>query len=123
MANNLKQETAKGFYFAGLIESWGRGTINMVNDCKALNIPEPQYSYQTSFFSITFLKSVNDPVNDRQRIILNLIKSNKFITREQLATGCNISIETIKRDLKKLKELNIIIRKGSDKTGCWKIRI
>ena len=40
-------------------------------DCKALNIPEPQYNYQASFFSITFLKSVNEPVNERQKNLLN----------------------------------------------------
>jgi len=64
---------------------------------------------------------VNDPVNDRQKIILNLIKNNKFATREQLATECNISIETIKRDIRKLRQLKLIKRIGSDKTGYWKI--
>jgi len=29
--------------------------------------------------------------------------------------------ETIKRDLKKLKELKIIKRVGSDKTGYWEV--
>ncbi|MDA3779206.1 MAG: hypothetical protein PF487_03080 [Bacteroidales bacterium] len=47
---------AKIFYFAGLIESWGRGTINIVNDCKAANLPEPIYNYKATYFSIRFIK-------------------------------------------------------------------
>ena len=110
----------KYFILPDLLKVWGE-VLSIVNDCKAFNIPEPLYDYQASFFSITFLKSVNDPVNERQKIILNLIKSNKFITREQLATECNISIETIKRDFRKVRQLKLIERIGSDKTGYWKI--
>ncbi len=112
---------AKVFYFAGLIESWGRGTINIINDCKALNIPEPEYNYQAGFFSIIFYKKVNVPVNDRQKGILELLKNNPLLTINQISNHFKVTRLTIIRNLKKLRELNLIKRIGSDKTGHWEV--
>jgi predicted HTH transcriptional regulator len=60
---------------------------------------------------------VNDPVNDRLSEIKKLITNNKHITREELARRCAVSVETIKRDILKLKKNNELIRIGSDKSG------
>ncbi len=64
---------------------------------------------------------VNVPVNDRQIKIINEIQKNKKITQVELADKYNVNEKTIKRDLKKLKELNLIKRVGADKTGYWQI--
>ena len=45
----------------------------------------------------------------------------KYITVEELRSNLIAGRETIKRDIRKLKQLKIIERIGSDKTGYWKI--
>jgi ATP-dependent DNA helicase RecG len=64
---------------------------------------------------------INEPVNDRQKEILRLIEKNRAISISELADNCKAARETVKRDLKKLKELNFIQRFGSDKAGYWEL--
>ncbi len=53
--------------------------------------------------------------------IIELIKKNKRITRQELADKIGKSIEGIDYNLKKLKEEGIIERIGPDKGGYWKL--
>ena len=64
------------------------------------------------------VKPQNDTVNDT---VFNLITQNNKITAVEISELLNISLSTVKRKIKKLKEKNIIERAGSDKTGYWKI--
>jgi len=64
------------------------------------------------------VKPQNDTVNDT---VFNLITQNNKITAVEISELLNISLSTVKRKIKKLKEKNIIERVGSDKTGYWKI--
>ena len=64
---------------------------------------------------------VNEPVNERQLSIISLIKNNNSISINELADQCKAGRETIKRDLKKLKEMKLVKRVGSDKAGFWEI--
>ena len=70
----------------------------------------------------------NDPLNVPKNVpikrleqILNLIKEDNNITIEQLAHICKVSDKTIKRDIAKLKEQELLSREGSLKSGAWKI--
>lgn len=64
---------------------------------------------------------VSDPVNERVNRVLQMLGQNKYSTREQLADASNVSVETIKRDLRKLREQGRLKRIGSDKTGYWEV--
>jgi len=64
------------------------------------------------------VKPVNDTVNDT---VFSLIKQNNKITATQISESLNISLSTVKRRIKELREHKIIERIGSDKTGYWKI--
>ena len=64
------------------------------------------------------VKSKNDTVNDT---VFSLIEQNNKITATQISEKLNISLSTVKRRIKELKEQKIIERIGSDKTGYWKI--
>ena len=73
---------------------------------------------------------VNDPVNDlvndlvnlTQRSLLDALISNRAATYEQLANTVGISTSSVKRNLRKLCELELIERVGSDKTGHWIVK-
>ena len=53
--------------------------------------------------------------------ILELIKENPNITRQEMASIIGITIEGIDKNIRKLKTENKITRIGSDKTGYWEI--
>ena len=48
-----------------------------------------------------------------------MIKNNKYVSQEDMSEKCNVSIETIKRDIKKMQENKIVRCIGSKKTGYW----
>jgi len=62
--------------------------------------------------------TANDTVNDT---VFNLITQNNKITALEISDLLKISLSTVKRKIKNLKEKRIIERIGSDKTGYWKI--
>lgn len=67
------------------------------------------------------IDTVNDTVNQKNDTVFLLIKQNNSITANEIAEKLGISLATAKRRIKELKEIKLIERVGSDKTGCWKI--
>ena len=74
---------------------------------------------------LTLYDLVNDPVNDSVNKtalrILTEIKKNRYLTYEELANNLGISIATIRRNIKTLKDMGLIVREGSAKTGYWRV--
>jgi predicted HTH transcriptional regulator len=72
---------------------------------------------------------INDPINDpiklddRERIIIRLIRDNQGITRNQIAEIIGCSESTVKRCIQKMTADNIIRRIGSNKNGEWIVLI
>jgi fido (protein-threonine AMPylation protein) len=71
------------------------------------------------------VKIENDTVNDTVKIendtVFFLINQDNKITAKQISEKLNLSLSTIKRRLKVLKDKELIVRIGGDKTGHWKI--
>ena len=64
------------------------------------------------------VKSTNDTVNDT---VFSLISQDKNITATEISQRLNMSLSTVRRKIKNLKEDGFVERVGSDKTGYWKI--
>ena len=58
---------------------------------------------------------------NRLLAIIDLIKKDRAISTESLATTLKITRRTVARDIEKLKENGVLIRIGHDKGGYWKI--
>ncbi len=117
---------ANVFYYAGYIEAWGRGTLSIIKQMAQAGLPEPDFSTKGGGFEIAFnyepvSEPVSEPVNKRQQAIIGLIQNNNSISINELAESCKAGRETRKRELKKLKELKLLQRVGSDKAGYWEI--
>lgn len=61
-------------------------------------------------------------LNKNQIKIINFIKENPYITRNELAIKLNITTDGVKYNLKKLIDNNIIERIGPDNGGYWSIK-
>ena len=64
---------------------------------------------------------VTAKVTVNQQKIINALKDNPFVTQKELATIVGITEKSIKSNMKKLQQNNIIRRIGADKNGHWEI--
>jgi predicted HTH transcriptional regulator len=53
--------------------------------------------------------------------ILNAVLTNPKITQRELATGTGVSMRTVARELKRLRDKGVIQRIGSDRSGYWEV--
>jgi len=93
----------------------------MEQDVFVTKVPLDKVFFETAMEGGGINDPINDPVNRRQDLIVEIMKKDKNITRESLAAKCNVSVETIKRDVRTLKQLGRIKRIGADKTGYWHV--
>ena len=85
-----------------------------------VNIIKPVFEeFMHGFRVILFKEKLNAPVNSLQLEILELIKKNNKISYDELAVKFDKNRTTIMRNIKKLKEQNLLKRVGSDKNGYW----
>ena len=63
-----------------------------------------------------------ESLNNTENKIIELIKSNKYITQPEIAKILNLSENCIYKNLKILKNKNLISRIGANKNGYWEIR-
>ena len=69
-----------------------------------------------------FTQKTTQKLNDNQIKILEYIKENPKITRNELANKLSISSDGVKYNLKQLVDKKIIERIGADNGGYWNIR-
>ena len=60
-------------------------------------------------------------VTINQQKIINAIKSNPYVTQEELANNIGITKKSIIANMKKLQECGLIKRIGANKNGYWQV--
>ena len=120
------------------VEKLGTGIKRIYNSLAESGLPEPEIKFfQNSFYITLFDKNynkdkkntnagVNAGVNDvrlsdNQVKIIKKIEENPKITINHLASEIKLNKRTVERNIKKMQELKILYRTGSDKIGIWKI--
>ncbi|MCX6325080.1 MAG: hypothetical protein NT144_00285 [Bacteroidia bacterium] len=66
-------DIANALFRSGFIDSWGRGTLKMIQECIDAGLPQPLYYYDMSGFFVEFRKDIFSEkylkslgLNDRQ---------------------------------------------------------
>jgi predicted HTH transcriptional regulator len=78
-----------------------------------------QHELKNRYLKVDTVSSQNDTVNDT---VFSLLQKEPNITATQLAERLGMSIATVKRRIKSLKDQGVLTRIGSDKTGYWNIQ-
>lgn len=60
-------------------------------------------------------------LNDGEEKVLDILKKNPNATIKMISNEADLSVRTIQRILVSLKENDLLIRSGSDKTGYWEV--
>jgi len=133
------------FFKAGLIESWGRGTLKIINECKAKNIPDPKFVGEFGGFSVTFTKGkifeqvqesgseatqegseksaekVRRKYGENAEKVFEIITRDSFVKTRDIAAEVKVSQNAVEKIIRKLKKEGVLKRIGPDKGGRWEI--
>ena len=111
------------FFKGGLIESWGRGTLKIISECKAAGLPEPEITEMTGGIAVVLFKDIYNEkylqqfdLNDRQLEALLFWKESGEILTSQYQEKFNITDRTSLRDLTELIDNGLINKTGEKKT-------
>ena len=140
----INPDIAEVFFKSGVMEGWGRGLLNIVNECKAAGLPAPEFEIIPDFVCLTIrfkepLKPhlsgeignqngpTNDPINDQINgpikglalEIYRIIQANPGIKKAAIAQKIGRSETTVKRYAKMLSDAQLIEYKDSKKTGGY----
>ena len=66
-------------------------------------------------------ENVGVKLTDTQKNVFELIKANPAVTHSEMARALSLSIKTIERATKVLREYGLLEREGSAKSGSWVI--
>jgi len=104
-------DIANAFFRSGYIESWGRGTIKIIEKCVEVGLPSPLYHYDGSDFSVEFRKDIYHKeylqtlnLNERQIKAILYVKENGKITNSGYQKINDIGKTTATEELSKLVE-------------------
>lgn len=113
----------------GYIDSWGRGTIKIIEACKSAKLAEPEFKELSGGFLIVVSKTIikessisQTDLNENSQKVLNLIRNNSRITTSELSLSIEISDSAVDKIIKKLKDSGLLERRGSRKDGYWVIK-
>ncbi len=126
------------FYRAGYIEAWGRGIQKVLESCKELGSPAPEYTVLGDDLTVKFtaLPSAVIPnghddqknvqkdgrkENETEQRILDMIAAKQDISMSVMADQMGISYKTVQRAINHLKETGRIRRSGGKRFGYWEI--
>lgn len=111
------------------IENYASGVRRIFKDYESFD-KKPEYYISDNGVIVTlynrnYIKN-NDTQNDTQKnrikTIIDLVKEKPNITIKEICLKLKVSRPTIYRDMKYLKESNILEYQGSSKKGKWVIK-
>ena len=134
----------------GLVEAWGSGIKRILNAAKEYGLPEPKFQEFDNMFRVelfrNFLPMTSEnkhigetsekhrrnigetsekhgivELNSTQQEIVKLLLENNQLSAAKLAEKIGVASRNIESNIKKLKELGILIRHGSPKNGYWEV--
>ena len=134
----------------GLVEAWGSGIKRIFNAAKEYGLLEPKFQEFDNMFRVELFrsslpmtlenKSIGEAsekhrrnigetsekqetvdFNSTQLEILKLLMENNRLSAVKLAEKIGVASRNIENNIKKLKELDILVRHGSPKNGYWEV--
>lgn len=118
---------AKVFYRRGLIETWGRGTLQIVNLMQDAGLSAPQLRASADTVSITFvLPSVPTQEKSSEKSsekILELLNLQPTLSAKALAEKMHMTSRAVEKQIGLLKKSGKLRRIGPAKGGHWNVEI
>ena len=121
---------ANVFYKGGHIESWGRGTLKIIEECEKYGLIEPLIREKGGGVSVTIFKDIYNEkylskldLNDRQKEAIKYIKNKGSVTSSLYVEEFQVAKRTAIRDIDTLVELNLLKKEGLSKNTQYVINV
>jgi ATP-dependent DNA helicase RecG len=105
-------------YKGGFIDTWGRGTLKIINACKEAELPIPEIKEEFGGFSVTIFKDTFTEeqlkkmgLNERQIRAVMYVKEYKNISNQKFQELFEVSKATATRDLTELVVIFKLLKK------------
>ena len=99
---------AKVFYYAGLIEEWGTGTLRIIRELRKNNLPLPVWEEKQGFVWLKFRKW-EEILNDTEKTLLEILVKERNVY--EISNLLKLTERRVRDILKKLLNLGLIERK------------
>jgi ATP-dependent DNA helicase RecG len=113
----------------GLIDSWGRGTLRIIDTCKEAGLPDPELVERDGGFLVTLFKNNLTEeqlrklgLNERQVDAILFYRSKGEITSSEYAEKYSVSDRTARTDLSELVDKDLLLKQGDYKTTKFYFR-
>ncbi len=120
---------ADAAFKGGYIDSWGRGTIKIIDDCEFAGLPEPEMIDRNNGFLLTVFKNVSSDIilvgfelNERQKRAILFIKENKAITRAEYQEINNIGRSIASKELSELVDKGYFLSSGRGRVVKYTVK-
>ena len=136
----------------GLVEALGSGIKRILNAAEECGLPKPRFQEFDNIFRVELFRNLfpmmeesrdigetsekhrknigevsgieqQIELNDTQKKIIKLLLEDNQLSAIKLADRIGIASRNIESNIKKLKELGILIRHGSPKNGYWEVTL
>ena len=119
---------AGALHQANVIEKWGTGTLRIIQACKDRDMPLPEFTSESGYFVVRLSKQAsftNQPhyqdLNERQRGVLQSIRTTGRITINEYQQQFNVSERQALRDINDLVKFNFLTRKGASRSTYYEL--
>jgi ATP-dependent DNA helicase RecG len=116
-------DIANAVFRSGYIESWGRGTIKIIEKCVEAGLPKPSYIYENSGLWVVFNKDIYTAdqlaelgLNERQVDALIYFKAKGEIVNSEYLKRYDVTDRTARRDLMELVDKGLLTKTGDKKS-------
>lgn len=111
---------AESLYLTRYIEKAGSGTQRMIELCRAVGLPEPQFEQRSGSFVITLWRDwlttevlAKYNLNERQMQAVAIVKAQGRITNREYREQTGVVIRTASRDLEDLVDKGVLEKVGT----------
>lgn len=121
---------AAAFHLTGAIETWGRGTNRVIEECGRYGVQPPTFEEQLAALVVTFWAAIAHDITKRpseadltprQAEILQVITSNTPIALRDINARLSTALPstTLRDELYRLKRLKLIDATGRGRGAVW----
>jgi ATP-dependent DNA helicase RecG len=120
------RKIAEMFFYAGLIEQWGSGTLAIVRECLSAGLPEPQFeekqgglwlTVQRHLMTESHLRTLG--LNERQIAAVRYVREKGKITNGEYQKLNHVSKPSATRELSDLVAKKVFTAMGRGKKGVY----
>lgn len=121
---------ARVFHRRGIIESWGRGTIKMVELAEKAGQPRPEIEESGGCVVVRFQpgryvapQQIKRDLTKRQRSILQFLATKSSgLSRAEIAKALRLPLLTVRDELERLRSLEMVETYGYGRGAVWHLK-